>query len=142
MPKNKKNQEKNPIHIFKKISTVFIFLSIILILLVLIVAYGIIIMEQEPLWAYLSLDNWVIIVTTIILLFAIIEIIYYLTKIRMSDKIVEFKEVGPEEKHGKKIYDFISPKDSKGGVFSKTYIKIDDENYLKLRHQIIPPEKK
>ena len=98
-------------------------------------------MEMDPLWAYLSLDNWVLLVTVIILIFAIIEIIYYLIKIRSSDRILEFKEVGPEEKYGKKIYNFTSPKDSKGGVYSKTYIKIDDESYLKFRHQMIPPEK-
>lgn len=132
--------EKNPLNTFKIISRLFIFLSIILLLWVIIVAAGSITMDMDPYWAYLSLENWALFSIITILLFAIIEIIYYIYTYYFSDKIVEFLEVEPESLHGKKVYIYTNPKDSKGGVFSKTYIQIDGESILRLRNQMIPPE--
>jgi hypothetical protein len=143
MFKKKEKTEKNEDNIlysFKKISRVFIFLSIMLILWVIIVASGLIIMEMDPEWAFLTLENWTLLSIIIILLFSIIEIIYYIYTLKYSDKIVEFEEVEPETLHGKKIYIYTTPKDSKGGVFSKTYIQIDKKNVLRIRNQMIPPE--
>ena len=140
--KNEKTEENvdNILYSFKKISRLFIFLSIILILWVIIVASGLIIMKMDPEWAFLTLENWTLLSIIIILLFIIIEIIYYIYTLKFSDKIVEFEEVEPEKLHGKKVYIYTTPKDSKGGVFSKTYIQIDKENVLRLRNQMIPPE--
>jgi hypothetical protein len=134
------NRDKNPIIIFKKISRVLIFLSIVLVLWVIIVASGSILMDMEPQWAYLSLENWVIFTIITILLFAIIEMLYYIFKIRDSNIIIEFQEAEPEKMYGKNIHIYTNPTGSKGGVFSKTYIQIDKDNYLRLRNQIIPPE--
>ena len=143
MFKKKKKSENiidNSLNLFKKISRLFIFLSIVLLLWVIIVAAGIIINEMDPYWAYLSLENWVLFSTITILFFAIIEIVYYIYTYYFSDKIVEFEEVEPESIHGKKVYIYTNPKDSKGGVYSKTYIQINNESVLRLRHQMIPPE--
>jgi hypothetical protein len=41
---------------------------------------------------------------------------------------------------GKKLHVYTLPEGSKGGVFSKTYVKIDEENILTLRYQMIMPE--
>ncbi len=43
-----------------------------------------------------------------------------------------------EMKEGKRVYDFTVPKDVKGGLFSKTYIALDEETVLRVRHQIVP----
>jgi len=138
--KKSDNNIENPIHLFKLISRLFIFLSIILLIWVILVAAGIIINEMDPYWAYLSLENWVLFSIITILLFAIIEILYYTYTYYFSEKIVEFEEVEPESIHGKKVYIYTNPKDSKGGVYSKTYIQINNESVLRLRNQMIPPE--
>ena len=132
--------EDNSLNLFKKISRLFIFLSIILLLWVIIVAAGSIIMDMDPYWAFLSLENWTLFSIITILLFALIEILYYIYTYYYSDKIVEFEEVEPESLHGKKVYIYTTPKDSKGGVFSKTYIQINNESVIRIRNQIIPPE--
>lgn len=140
--KNKKTLENDDktLNRFKKISGLFIFLSIILLLWVIIVAAGSIIMNMDSYWAYLSLENWVLFSVIVIILFALIEIIYYLYTYYYTDKIIEFLEVETEMLHGKKVYIYTTPRDSKGGVFSKTYIPIDKDRVLRLRNQIIPPE--
>ncbi len=42
---------------------------------------------------------------------------------------------------GKTYYDFTIPKNVRGGLFSRTFIQIDEETILCLRHQIISDEK-
>ena len=140
--KNEKTDtnKDNPLNKFKIISRLFIFLSIILLLWIIIVAAGSIIIDMDPNWAYLSLENWTLYSVVIILLFALIEIIYYIYTYYFSDKIVEFLEVESESLQGKKVFVYTNPRDSKGGVFSKTYIQIDGESVLRLRYQMIPPE--
>jgi hypothetical protein len=138
--KNKSEENNNyPINTFKIISRLFIFLSIVFILWIIIVASGIIINDMEPNWAYLTLENWVLLSIVIIIFFALIEIIFYLYATYYSDKIIEFEEIEPETIHGKKVYIYTNPINAKGGVFSKTYIQINDESVLKFRNQIIPP---
>jgi hypothetical protein len=132
--------EDNSLNLFKKISRLFIFLSIILLLWVIIVAAGSIIIDMDPYWAFLSLEDWTLFSFITILLFALIEILYYIYTYYYSDKIVEFEEIEPETLHGKKVYIYTTPKDSKGGVFSKTYIQINNESVIRIRNQIIPPE--
>jgi len=41
--------------------------------------------------------------------------------------------------NGKKIHIYTSPKGTEGGIFSKTYIEIDEHNLLRLRTLMIPP---
>ena len=143
MFKIKKKSEKiedKSLNLFQKISRLFIFLSIVLFLWIIIIAASIIINDMDPFWAYLSLENWVLYSVIVIIMFIIMEIIYYIYTNFYSDKIVEFLEVEPEKLHGKKIITYTIPKDSKGGVFSKTYIPINNENVLRIRNQMIPPE--
>jgi hypothetical protein len=50
------------------------------------------------------------------------------------------KEVTPAQFiKGKRVHNFTIPTGAKGGIFSKTYIKIDDYSVLDLRYQITPP---
>ena len=96
---------------------------------------------MDPFWAYLSLENWALLASIIIFLFAIIEIIYYFYISKYSDNIVEFLEIESEKLHGKNVFDITFPKDAKGGVFSKTYIQINKDDVIRIRNQMIPPEK-
>jgi len=41
---------------------------------------------------------------------------------------------------GKKVFDMTFPKDTDGGVYSKTNIEIDNNSILRLKYQMIPPE--
>lgn len=99
----------------------------------------------EPDWAGLSSSLWVILVSVLIGAFIIIDIILYATpligkEVEMNAPIkpVEFPEI--EKRNGKTVYEYTYPGGIKGGVFSKTYISIDDETVIRIRNQMIPKE--
>jgi hypothetical protein len=48
--------------------------------------------------------------------------------------------MNPDYIHGKRLYIYTNPSDSKGGIYSKTYIKIDENNVLRIRNLMIPPD--
>ena len=60
--------------------------------------------------------------------------------LRRLEKISEKEETKPLYYKGKKLHAYTFPVDSKGGIFSKTHIKIDENNILNLRIQMIPPK--
>jgi hypothetical protein len=102
--------------------------------------------EIEPDWAGLSPSLWLIMISILIGIFIIIDIILYATPrffinttINDSDPLlVEFPEV--EQRNGKQVYDFTYPASAKGGVFSKTYVKIGEEALVRIRNQMIKKE--
>ena len=49
-------------------------------------------------------------------------------------------QVQPVSYEGKQLCIYTHPELSKGGIFSKTYISLDDKNLLKVRILMIPPE--
>jgi hypothetical protein len=79
-------------------------------------------------------------------IFIIIDIILYATPSFYSDdssvhemfEPVEFPEV--EKRKGKQVHEFTYPVGSEGGVFSKTYVLIDNENIIRIRNQMIKKE--
>jgi preprotein translocase subunit YajC len=71
----------------------------------------------------------------------VIEAIFWviLTK-KKGKQLTAFQNSIEENVDGKKVIAFTNPEDAQGGIFSKTYIKIDDTYVLRLRELMIPPE--
>jgi hypothetical protein len=78
----------------------------------------------------LPMDQLIILCIIILSLFILLEVIFLY--------LIKKKKKRPFE--GKKIHVYTIPEGSKGGIYSKTYIKIDEENILNLRYQMIRPE--
>ncbi len=89
--------------------------------------------------AFLTMDQWII--SSIILLgvFVGLDIIFILHHYMVKRKRIESEKPKPIYYKGKKLHLYTLPADSKGGIFSKTYVKIDGDNILNLRFQMIPP---
>jgi hypothetical protein len=128
---------------YSTIFTLFLVIVVVLVLWVISVAIGIYTLGMGPYWAYLSLDNWIYIVIILVAVFIVMELILYF---HYKAHIIpgQQEERGKPTKeylHGKRIYEYTYPDNFKGGLFSKTYIQIDEENVLRLRTLIVPPDK-
>ncbi len=91
-------------------------------------------------WAGLSLEHWILSAIILIGLILIIEIILLLQYLlpRMKRQRPE-KPKRKEFIQDKRVYRYTIPSGVKGGIFSKTYILIDENRVLNLRYQMIPP---
>ena len=89
--------------------------------------------------AFLTMDQWII--SSIILLgvFVGLDVIFILHHYMIKRKRIESEKPKPIYYKGKKLHLYTLPADSKGGIFSKTYVKIDEDNILNLRFQMMPP---
>ena len=125
---------------YSSLSKLFLLIGFLLIILVIIIAMGTITLNYGPNWAGLGLEHWIYLVIVILIFFVLIEYVFYKNYSSLKNRIVESKKSKPEFLDGKKVHVFTTPKDVEGGIFSKTYIEIDDHNVLRLKTLIIPPE--
>ena len=88
-------------------------------------------------WALFSVSDWVLIILSIIVVFIIVELIVFLHYRSVKNRVEKPKE---EYISGRKVHVFTYPLGMEGGIFSKTYIEIDDKNILRLRTLMISPE--
>jgi hypothetical protein len=125
---------------YSKLSKLFFLIGFLLIILVLIIGIGTVSLKYDPGWAGLIFEHWVYLVIVILIFFLLIEFYFYRNYTSLKDRILESEKSKPEFLDGKKVHVFTTPEDVKGGIFSKTYIEIDDHNVLRLKTLIIPPE--
>jgi hypothetical protein len=90
-------------------------------------------------WAGLTMNQWILTSIVLFCFFLILEIIFILNHFTTKKKQFEQDKPKPLLYKGKRLHKFTVPKGSKGGIFSKTFIKIDDQNILYLRYQMIQP---
>lgn len=122
------------------LSILFLLLGIILFLWVVMVYSGILFLDYDHNWAVLNLEEWVIVASIMIAIFIIIQLILYKRfsiaqyKTKATDKPVhDFID-------DKRVINYTYPKGMEGGIFSKTYLNIDEKTILRLRTLMIPPE--
>lgn len=89
--------------------------------------------------AFLTMDQWIISGIGLIGVFVGLDLIFILHHFLVKKKRIESKRPKPLMLKGKKLHIFTLPMNSKGGIFSKTYIEIDENNILNLRFQMIQP---
>jgi hypothetical protein len=132
---------------YDKLFKIFLLISILFIILNVLIATGIYIFDMEANWAGLSLDNWIYICCGLIMVFIIFEIFFFIYYIILSDNgLILRKKRSKKEKpkkefiDGKRVYIYTHPMDAEGGIYSKTYIRINENSVLHLRTLMIPPE--
>lgn len=122
------------------VSKLILFIAILFIICVFIVFMGIALLGYGHNWALLGLEGWIILSCALFGVFIILELFFYYHFSSVRNKIIELETPKPEFINGKRVYIFTYPKRKEGGVFSKTYIDIDEKNVLRLRTLMIPPE--
>jgi len=118
----------------------FIIIVIVLLMWLLVVGSASLLLEFDPLWTGLSLGTWSLIISAFVGVFIIFDIILYMNT---EPAVPQFQEFTPieekaavEYKEGKWVYEFTHPVGSKGGIYSKTYLQIDEGSIIRIRHQM------
>jgi hypothetical protein len=122
------------------LNLLLIMIAILVTLWISLVIIGVYSLGLNNNWAGLTIDQWLYVGIGLISLFIIITIILnFLPIITMKLKAPKEKRK-PTFYHGKRVHEFTFPIESKGGVYSRTYINIDDKNLVNFRYQMIHPE--
>ena len=124
---------------YSKWSKILLVLTVLFSLWVVFVALTNIILKFEPTWALFTLDNWISVWCVVVGFFILFEIVFFFHYSSVRKKRLEQEKPKPEFIDGKRLHVYTYPKGYEGGIFSKTYIKIDDNNILRLRTLMIPP---
>ena len=125
---------------YSGLSKLFLVLGILLVLWVVIVFIGARILDYGYDWALLSVENWVLLTSIIIIIFILLIVIFFAHYYSIKRKLSSVKAPKVEFVSGKKVHVFTFPQGTEGGIFSKTYIEIDDENILRVRTLMITPD--
>ena len=123
---------------YSKLSKIFLVITILFIVWIAVIILGII-FEFGPTWTLLTLDSWIYALSTLIAIFVILDLIFYLHFITLQKKRFQKEKPKPIFHEGKRLYIYTHPKGAEGGIFSKTYVKIDENSILRIRTLMIPP---
>jgi hypothetical protein len=126
---------------YLRISKLILLLAVIYALWIAIVIIGTFSLNLGISWAMFTVDQWVLSAIALFILFIILEFFLFLRlSLKKRKKTIKEKTQTPTQFiKGKQVYTLTIPFEAKGGIFSKTYIKIDDRAVLNLRYQITAP---
>jgi len=134
-----KNMDEDILKIrYLKISKIILILAVVYALWITILIMSVYFLGIYKL-AFLTMDQWIISSIIILGVFVGLDIIFILHHYMVKRKRIESEKPKPPYYKGKKLHMYTLPADSKGGIYSKTYVKIDGDNILNLRFQMIPP---
>lgn len=121
------------------LSVLMIFIAILVTLWISIIIISVYFLGMDNNWAGLAMDHWIMVGIGLITLFIIITLIQNLVPMLLITA-KEREKRKPIYYNGKRVHDFTFPIESKGGVYSRTYIAIDDKNLVNFRYQMIQPD--
>ena len=138
----KENKTKQtPNKRYRKLPTLFFLITIMYTLWVVVVITGIYYLNMEYRWAYLTMDQWIIGGCIIIAFFLVIDfILFFKTSRYIKPQTQPSTTSQPLIFKGKQLQVFTYPAYAKGGIFSRTYIPLDEDTILQIRTQMIPAE--
>lgn len=119
---------------------IFFFISVILLILAAVAAVGIVYLGLGTNWFLFNFEGWIFGVLVVIGAFVLLEILFFLHFFLYRRKRIRLEQPQPEYIDGKIIIDITFPKGIDGGVFSKTYVEIDNNSILRLRNLMVPPD--
>jgi amino acid transporter len=125
---------------YSRLSKLSLFITILLIIGIVFIFFGTFILKYGYNWAFLNINNWIITISIILILLIIFELVFYFHFSAFRSKRKEQEKPKPEYIKGKRVHVFTHPKGKEGGIFSKTYIEIDEHTILRLRTLMILPE--
>jgi hypothetical protein len=126
---------------YLRISKLILLFAVIYSLWIAIVIIGTFQLALGVSWAAFTLEQWILSAIALFIIFIIIEILFVIHLSLKKPRKRETKKVATPAQFikGKHVHTFTIPFDARGGIFSKTYIIIDDRSVLNLRYQITPP---
>ena len=124
---------------YLKLSKIILLLVIIYSIWIGIIVIGVYFIGSGNRWAIFSLDQWIISSVVLFSIFVVLEILFFIHYFIVKKKRIESEKPKTLFFKGKKLHIFTLPLGSKGGIYSKTFIDIDNDNILNLRYQMIPP---
>ena len=118
-------------------SKLILILSLIYVLWVFFVVISVYFLGMGYNWAFMTMDNWILSSIVLTCFFIILEIVFlfHIQIVRRERR--EREKPQPMFYRGRKLHVYTYPETAKGGVFSRTYIPIDDDNVLRLRTLIV-----
>ncbi|MBP1662055.1 MAG: hypothetical protein H6P94_304 [Thermoplasmatales archaeon] len=119
----------------------FFLITILYSLWITLVIMGVYYLHLGNQWAYLSMEQWILTAIGLISIAIGVECVLLLQYILTKRKTQEPAEPKKQKEYiqGKQVHSITIPMDAKGGIFSKTYILIDEDRVLNIRYQMIPP---
>jgi hypothetical protein len=132
------DEEKQKQRLLKASKILFVF-TILYSLWIALLIISVYFFQWKDNWAVLSTEQWILTAIFFVSIAIGIEFIFLLYYILSTKKYIQ------PEKHltypqGRQLHNYTIPVDAKGGIFSKTYILIDEKRILNLRYQMIPPK--
>jgi hypothetical protein len=125
---------------YLKVSKIFLLLTIIYTVWVIITILGVYILGFNFKWAAFTIGQWILSAIVLISILIALELLfilhYWISKRRKAKPEPQGQ---PTYIQGKQVLNYTLPFGAKGGIFSKTYILIDENRVLHLRYQMIPP---
>lgn len=137
--KELRSLENSLIKRYSMISKILFLSTIIFVLLVVVISAGVYALGFSYNWAGLTLNNWLLVLSVILCFFILINVFLYYHFKNVNIQRVEAEKPKPEFVGGKKVHVYTHPKESEGGIFSKTYIELDEHNILRLRLLMVKP---
>ena len=107
--KNLDNADNKLLVLYVRLIKIFLIISILFLIWIVFIILGSFILEFEPNWAILDLNNWILIWCFLIVIFIIFEIALYIHYISSIGKRIEFVETEPEFIFGKRLYIYTFP---------------------------------
>jgi membrane protein YdbS with pleckstrin-like domain len=140
MPDNKgaKDEEKLKPRYVRAARVVF-FIAIIYSFWILFLIMSVYFLGFGNKWAGLSMNQWITVSIGFFSFLILVELLFVANMYRVKKRRLERERPKPLFFKGKRVHTVTLPLHCKGGIFSKTYIRIDDESILNLRFQMIPP---
>jgi hypothetical protein len=141
--KESSSSQKSQLNILLVLPKFFLIISVILLMWIVIVLSGVSVLELDSDWAGLTLSSWLIVISVLFGAFIIIDMLMYLSpSLFTKGEIQEFVSTDSTAEYldGKKVFEYTFPEDKTGGIFSKTYVKIDENTLVRIRNQMIPAE--
>ncbi len=134
------SDEERHKHKLIRVSKYFFIITLIYSLWIVLLISGVYFLQLGNTWAVLTIEQWLLSAIVLICIFIVLEVIlvsqYLLVK---KEHFWPKKRTQKEYIQGKRVYRYTIPPDAKGGIFSKTYILIDENRILNLRYQMITP---
>ena len=125
---------------YLKASKLLFLFTVLYSLWIALVIMGTYFLQLGPKWTVFTSETWILSAIILISVVIALEIIFLLHNTLLRKKQVQTEQPQqPVYLQGKKVNSYTIPAGAKGGIFSKTFIMIDETRVLNLRYQMIPP---
>jgi len=137
---------------YRRITLLLLVVAILFTIWTLAVIFAVFSLQLAGRWTLISPTYWVLADITIVALFLVVDALIFsryrakthpsrpkAARVKKARKAKAQKEPASQMMKGRAVYTVTLPIGAKGGIFSKTFVAIDDSRVLQLRYQMIPP---